>query len=42
MLYICILSNKFDLNQATRVSHILFEETLAWMNTLTYYEICKL
>ena len=25
MLYICILSNKLDLNQAIRVSHIIME-----------------
>jgi hypothetical protein len=29
MLYICILSNKFYLNQATSVSHILYN----WVST---------
>jgi hypothetical protein len=28
MLYICIFSNKFDLNQAIPVSHILFPITI--------------
>jgi hypothetical protein len=28
MMYICIFSNKFDLNQATRVSHKCFDDNL--------------
>jgi len=44
MLYICISSNKFDLNQAVRVSHtkllIFYRNRIAHQGPFSQHRIC--